>query len=458
MKSRLSHLLSSSDVEGETQDDPNPFMHLKPLVLLTVLWEFLLVLAASLFSPPMGEIASAFGVSTSLMVNFPILDSLFFHSLAMPLAAVLMLVTLGAFGIHGRIRSFVMYAGTFGCILTSGSMAYILLSGGDTLSYLLMYAGMALGAGAAVSLLLALWPHRAPDVPMKLAGRSLAGLTMWVTVAAALVAVTLGSYAALGNAQWNPSTTIGLMPGLQAAHENLVITVVGAAIVVLAAKWFKAEEYTGTPGLFAKVGLYGTLVGIPIVVASMLVAAPTATGPTGDLTIFSGILLQASLFIMFAVMYEEARRLHVRGPLGVLRESLTFGMLFVLFWVNIAVTLPGIYVAVNLARFNGQVLGGYYQQVFAIGHEHALVTLMAISLMMLVALMFGVKGVVGALAGVTMTVGYVVCTTANVFYIFFLMPNGPTFISYMSDGIALMFVGVLLALMGITISRRPPAG
>jgi len=193
----------------------------------------------------------------------------------------------------------------------------------------------------------------------------------------------------------------------------------------------------------------------------MLVAAPTATGPTGDLTIFSGILLQASLFVMFAVMHEEAKRLHVRGPLGVLREALTFGMLFVLFWVNIAVTLPGIYVAVNLARFNGQYLGYYYRQVFAIGHEHALVVLLAISLMMLVALMYRVKGIVGALAGLTMTVGYVVCTVANVLFIFFLVPNGSTFISYMSDGIALMFVGVLLALVGIAFSRggpkRPPA-
>jgi hypothetical protein len=161
---------------------------------------------------------------------------------------------------------------------------------------------------------------------------------------------------------------------------------------------------------------------------------------------------------MFAAMYEEAKRLHVRGPLGVLRESLTFGMLFVLFWVNIAVTLPGIYVAVNLARFNGQYLGFYYRQVFAIGHEHALVTLLAISLMMLVALMFRVKGIVGALAGLTMTLGYVICTVANLFFIFFLVPNGSTFISYMSDGIALMFVGVLLALVGIAFSRGGPKG
>jgi hypothetical protein len=115
-------------------------------------------------------------------------------------------------------------------------------------------------------------------------------------------------------------------------------------------------------------------------------------------------------------------------------------------------------VAVNLARFNGQYLGFYYRQVFAIGHEHALVTLLAISLMMLVSLMFRVKGVLGAVAGVSMTVGYVVCTVANVFFIFFLVPNGSTFISYMSDGIALMFLGVVVAMVGIAFSRGSPKG
>jgi hypothetical protein len=429
------------------------FAGLRPLVLLNVAWEFLLVLGASLYSPPMGSVSSAVGLSPSLMANFPLLDSLFFHALALPLASVLMIVTLGAFGVLGRTRRVVLYAATLGCLLASGMMGFILVTGGSPASYDVMYAGMVLAGVAAVSLLVGLWPKRDPEARMKLAGRSLAGWAMWVTVLAAIVAVSVGSYAATANGQFNPSTVAAEMQGLEAAHETLMITIIGAAVVLLAVKWFDAESYRGTPGLFVKIGLYGTLVGVPIVVATSLWAAPEATGPTGDLNMYVAILLQASLFLMFAMMYEEAKRLHVRGPLGVLRESLTFGMLFVLFWVNIAVTLPGVYVAVNLARFNGRYLGFYYQEVFTIGHEHALITLTAVSLMMLVALMFGVKGILGAVAGLTMTVGYVVATTANLFYIFYLIPNGPTFISYISDGIALMFVGVLLALVGIAISR-----
>jgi hypothetical protein len=384
------------------------------------------------------------------------LDAMFFHSLALPLTVALIVVTVGAFEIRGRLRAWIVYASTAGGLEASAIMVYILATGGSSVEYLLMYIGLAFEAGAAAALLFALLPKRDPSAGMRLAGMDLARVAMWVVTAGAITAISIGAYAATGNGQWNPSTTSGQMTGLETIHENLVITLIGSAVVVLAVRWFAADRYGGTPGLFVKIGLYGVTVGVPIVVASMLSIASAGVGLTGGITIYTGILLQASLFVMFAIMYGEGKRLHIRNPLALLRESLTFGMLFVLFWVNIAVTLPGVYVAVNLARFNGQYLGFYYNQVFVIGHEHALITLTAISLIMLVALMFNVKGLLGALAGLTMTVGYITATLANVFYIFYLIPNGQAFVSYMSDGIALMFIGVCAAMLGIAFSRGRP--
>ncbi len=425
---------------------------LKPLVLAVVAWEFLLVLWASLYSPPMGSFGRDMGLPSSL-VNFPVLDSLFFHSLALPLAAVLILITLGAFDVRGRLRSAIKYAATAGGIATSGIMEYILVTGGSSGDYILMYVGLAFEAGAAIALLIALLPRKDPSSGMRLVGRDLTRIAMWVVTAGGVVAVSLGAYAATANGQWNPSTTLAQMSGFETIHENLIITLIGSAVVVLAVKWFCADRYTGTPGLFIKIGLYGLIVGVPIVVISMLSIASSGVGLTGGITMYIGILLQAALFVMFAIMYGEGKRLHVRSPLAVLRESLTFGMLFVLFWVNVAVTLPGVYVAANLARFNGQFLGFYYNEVFVIGHGHALVTLTAISLMMLVALMFGVKGILGAVAGLTMTAGYVIATLSNVFYMFYLIPNGQVFVSYISDGIALIFIGVIAAVLGMVLSR-----
>ena len=447
---------SETAVIARNPGDRSDFRKLKAPVLLLVVWEFFMVLFASLFSPPMGSVSQTLGVSSSLMGNFPLLDSMFFHSLALPLAAVLAVVTVGAFGVRGRLRSFIVYAAAFGGVTSSGLMAYILLTGGDTVSYYLMYLTTSVEALAALALLVALIPKRDGSAGMRLLGRDLTAFAMWVVTAGAVVAVSMGEYASWGNGQWNPSTTLAEMSGLETVHQNLIMTIIGAAIVVIAARWFMADTYRDTAGLFVKVGLCGIIVGVPVVVASMLAIASSEVGPMGGITALEGVLLEASLFLMFAMMYGEARRLRVRNPVALLRESLTFGMLFVFFWVNVAVTLPGVYVAANLARFNGQYLGFYYRQVFVIGHEHALVTLTAISLMMLVALMFNVKGVLGALAGTTMTAGYVICTVANVLFMFFLIPNGSTFIEYMSDGIALMFLGVLLATVGMLLSGRGP--
>jgi len=232
------------------------FAGLKPLVLLVVTWEFLLVLVASLFSPPMGSVGRDVGLPSSL-VNFPLLYAMFFHSLALPLTVALILVTVGAFDIHGRLRAGITYASTAGGLAASGIMAYILVTGGSSVAYLLMYIGLAFEAGAAVALLFALLPKRDSSAGMRLAGLDLTKVAIWVVIAGAIVAVSIGAYAATSNGQWNPSTTSGQMTGLETIHENLVITLIGSAVVVLAVRWFAADRYGGTPGLFVKIGLYG---------------------------------------------------------------------------------------------------------------------------------------------------------------------------------------------------------
>jgi hypothetical protein len=221
---------------------------------------------------------------------------------------------------------------------------------------------------------------------------------------------------------------------------------------VLIAKWFGAERYGGTPGLLAKIGLYGVLVGTPVVTVSTFLEASPLAATSGELTILGSIPMLASVFVMCAVAAEEAKRLRVKGPLGIVRESLTFGLLFLPYWINIVVMLPSVYIDSHYTRFAAQDYGVYYLNAFTTGHEHALVTLTAILLFMLVALMFGVKGKTGALAGLTLVAGYIVSTTANTYYMFNLLPNGSEYVPYIGDGIALMVIGVLVGLVGMTIS------
>jgi hypothetical protein len=436
--------------------EERPFRFASSLEVITlVVWEILLVSVFMLFSPPMGGANNAVGLPTSLLSRFPVLSSLFFHSLALPLAGVLVLVTISVFDVGERRRYAIKHAITAGCLVSSGAMVFILVTGASLLAYAVMVLGMGLGAGSAVALFLSLWPRRAPSASMRLLGFDLTQLAMWVVVAAALASVTAGSYAALGNSQWGSPSLLGQLPSLEVVHEGLIIAFINAAIVVLIVKWFRADRYLGAPGLLVKAGLYGVLVGTPVVALFAFAAMSTITATTGEITILSSVPMQASVFVMCAVMAEEVRRLHIRGLLGAIRESLTFGLLFLLYWADIAVALPAIYVVANFARFSSQYDATYYLATFQTGNEHALVTLTAVLLFMLVAVMFGVRGKIGGVAGLSLISGYVLSTTADVFYMFNLIPNGSEYVPYIGDGIALMVIGVLVALVGIlALSRR----
>ncbi len=418
-----------------------------------VLWEVLLVLFWMIFSPAGGNAYSAIGLPISLLYRIVSLNPLFVHSLAMPLAGILVIVTTGIFGMTGGRRQIITHAVTAGCLISSAAMVFIPLVSDGVLAYAVMVFGMGLTACAALALFLSLWPRRAPSAPMRLMGFSLTQLAIWAVVAAALASVAAGSYAALGDSLWFSKPLLEALPSLEATHEGLIIAFLNAAIVVLIVKWFGADRYLGAPGLLVKIGLYGVLVGTPAVALFALLAMPTITVINGEFFIVSSIPMQAAVFVMCAVMVQEARRLRMGGPLAALGESLAFGLLFLLYWADAAVTLPAVYVFAHLKGFTNQPFAIYYLNTFQTGIEHALVTLTAILLFMLVALVFGVKGKVGALAGLSLTVGYVVCTTANLLFIFNLMTNGQTFFPFIEDGIFLMVIGVMLALGGIFASN-----
>jgi hypothetical protein len=416
-----------------------------------VLWESLLVFFFMLFSPPMGGANESLGLPSSVLAGFSALTSLFFHSLALPLAAVLVLVTLIVFGAKGRRSRLIGYAVTAGALISSGTMVLILITGGGLLAYGGMVLGIVLEAGGVVALFISLWPRRDPSAPMRLLGFDLARLTMWVVIAAALFSVAAGSYAALGNAQWSPTPLLGQLPAEEEAHSSLVIAFIDAAIVVLVAKWFAADRYGGAPGLLAKTGLYGVLIGT-LFAAAAVPAALAFTLIAGELTILGSGPMLASVFIICAVAVGEARRFHLKVPIWLVKEPLTFGLLFLLYWVNMAVMLPSIYLGSHYARFTSQYFAVYYLDAFTVGHEHALVTLTAILLFILLALTLGVRGKIGALAGLALIAGSVVSSVANVFYIFDLIPNGYVYIEYIGDGIALIVIGVMVAFLGMIAS------
>ncbi len=429
---------------------------LKSLIVIAVAWDFLLVVFGMLFAPPFQGITAGLSLPEGLLRFFYPYEAMFFHALAMPFIAVLAYATLGIFGSKGRWASAVTVAVSLGFVLASTSAMYIVFKGANPVAFDSLWLGLALGAFGGLGLLVTTWPKKEKDQEaMSFRGRNLASLCVWVSVLGVLSASAVGAYASLGSSMWGAASTIPSGKLIAATHEHAIITIVDAALVALIVKEFRADLYDGIPGLFVKIGLYGTLVGVPTTAVATYATVPMGVAAHTSITAFAGILLQASLFISYAIIYVEGRKLRPRLLLGVLRNMMTFGLLFILFWVNVAVTLPGIYVAVNLQNFRGLP----NEQAFITGHTHALITLTALTLLMLLAHAFRVRGKLGALGGYALTAGYVLSTAATVFYMFYdWNPITSAYVPYIGAGVVLIAAGVAATVLGIEKSSTDPFG
>jgi len=237
-----------------------------------------------------------------------------------------------------------------------------------------------------------------------------------------------------------------------AAHRHTIITVCAAAIVILASYHFDAHSFEGTRGFFVDAGLYLTLIGIPLVSVSTYAAIPFGVAAHNVITPSGAMLLQGALFIMYAIFADFVVKGRGANPIkAVFGDAASFGLLFTFFWVNVAVTLPGIYVAIHLDKF----VGLRNEIPFVLGHEHALIVLTAVALFLLVLVRVCEDTVSRKVAGVLLTIGYVVTTGAALFYVFLdPVPHNSFAIPYMQAGIVMLMAGFLLGLMLLIIAAR----
>lgn len=429
-------------------------LSLKHLIVVATLWDFVIVVFGMAYAPPFQTTTSALGLPGYLMRFFYQYEALFYHAIAIPFVAVLVYATLVIFRTRERIGSFIMSLVTASFVVSSLSALYILLNGSNPLAFDSLWVGLGMGVLAGLGLLATTWPRKDNgQATMNLNGRNLASLCVWVSVVGVLSAAALGAYGATGNSMWGASSSFPAAGLVAAAHEHVVIAVIDAALVGLIVKEFKADLYKGIPGLFVKMGLYGTLLGVPTTTIATYATVPMGIAAHNAITVFAGILLQAALFVTYAIIYTEAKKLKTGFLAGIAKNMNTFGLLFILFWVNVVVTLPGIYVAINLQNFSGQP----NEQAFITGHTHVLITLTALALLMLVAYTYGVRGRFNMLGGLTLTSGYLVSSAATVFYIFYdWNPVTSPYIPYIGAGIVLIAFGVLVTLVGIILSKVNP--
>lgn len=446
--------LQSSDRPYRIREE-NERIPVKNLIIIATLWDALVVAFGMSYDPPFLNTTGLSSPPPQLMTAFYPNEAMFFHALAIPFIAILTYTTLIVCNIQNPLRSAIKISITGSFVLASPAALYMMYNGWQSSAASgILWIGLALGMLSALLLIAGLWPKKNPEQEeFNFRGRNLASLCIWSAVIGILSATMVGAYASTGDSQWGATSTIPQGALLEATHIHVVITIIDAALVGLIVKVFRADRYKGIPGLFVKIGLYGTLIGIPATTIATYATVPMGIEAHNGIEAFAGILLQSALFITYAVMFTEAKRLGVKSPLGILKNLMTFGMLFILFWVNVVVTLPGLYVAFNITRFNALPNA----QVFITGHEHILITLTALTLLMLIARVYEVKGKLSILSGLTLTVGYLVSTAATIPFIFYNWdPYTSPYVPYIIGGIILMIIGVVITLVSLGLSKTDP--
>jgi hypothetical protein len=422
------------------------------LILFALTWELAQVLILTVHTPPFDTILGKLGVPTQSSLPLYAYQSLFFHALAIPFIAALTYLVLMKFPIRKRTASFVMFSVTAGFLLVSlGGMGTAFLRSSPILQGIL-FTGLGFSFAAGIALVLGLWPHRdLSGSSLRLGQFDLPRLVLWLCVLSIISTVIFGTYASMGSQAWGATTAIPRFGLVKASHEHVIVTVADVAIVLLTAEHYGVRRFTGVKAIFAKLGYYLCLLGVPLVTVTTYASIPFGVEAHNAITPSATLLLQGALFFMYAIFADLVTRQKTGSLLrnvfrGVFSDPVTFGLLFVFFWVNVVVTLPGIYVAVSLRLFRGLP----NERSFILGHEHALITLSAIAVLLFAVEIFQVRGWARTIIGVFSTSGYVIGTGAAVPYVFLdANPYNGVYMPYIQAGIVLMLLGTAGALAAL---------
>ncbi len=318
-----------------------------------------------------------------------------YHSLAIPFLASLVYLTLARTDISAKIAQGIKPAITAGFLLTSvGGLTFGYL-GRNWLFHGIYLVGLSLTFYAGALLAAGLFPRRGRP-------ERLARWAFWVMAVATLVSAIIG--AAVGSFFGNGFEAVlaedivreehNVFQRGIIAHLHIMLTLIDVAILLLVARI--------TPlGRRSERWVYGlTVVGTVIVSLATwsVIIGPLEKVAHKVINVGAGFLLPAGILVAvigFRTLAREGR---------VLRDPSRFGLYWFLVFVNVVVTAPGVYVAMNLETYR---LPAYLEveRTIAVGHWHVLATLSAAMGFLLVAHLRRSRSTAARLSAWGMTVG-----------------------------------------------------
>lgn len=298
-----------------------------------------------------------------------------YHSLAIPFLASLVYLILARLDMPEQIAQGIRPAITAGFLLTSiGGLTFAYL-GRNWLFHGVYLLGLSLTFYAGVLLAVGLFPRKhSPE--------RLARWAFWIMAVATLISALIG--AAVGSFFGNGFKAILAEDIIRQEHDvfqrgviahlHIMLTLIDVAILLLVARI--------TPlGPRSARWVYGLTIGGTVIVSFAtwgVIIGPLEKVAHKVINVGAGFLLPAGILVA-AVGFRTLAR---EGNL--LRDPFRFGLYWFLISVNLVVTAPGVYVAMNLETYR---LPAYLEveRAIAVGHWHVLATLSAAMGFLLVA-------------------------------------------------------------------------
>ncbi|MGD9047089.1 MAG: hypothetical protein PVF77_03480 [Anaerolineae bacterium] len=406
------------------------FGSLPGLLLLAVAWDALIVASLTPFSGPLRPLglADLLGVNPGDAQRVGRIIMLY-HSLAMPFVAALVYLILDQVPMGSsredeqRIRRSIVVPITVGYMLASiGGMTFGYATAADGgrswIAHGIYLVGLSLVFYAGVLLAIALWPSRKwatdPAHYSHLRGLPLERVAFFLVAVFALVSAAIGAAAGafFGNGfvaflaedivRQDPHTTFQLMI---IAHLHIMLTLIDVLILLLVIRTYRVE------GRVHKIAVPLTIVGTTIVTfATWSVIGWEAAHKV--INIGSAFLLPGAIMVAiwgFARLIRQGEVEHGAAKLdqklrALFRDPIRFGIFFELIFVNVVVTVPGVYVAFNLETYRSPAYLAV-ERAILVGHWHVLATLSAVMVLLLIADRLETKGWVRQVVGWGLLVG-----------------------------------------------------
>ncbi|MHA1317941.1 MAG: hypothetical protein ACTSQ6_10540 [Candidatus Heimdallarchaeaceae archaeon] len=440
------------------------------LITFIIAYLILVILFLGSFSEPVEKIL---GFS---LINIDLSEEtrvgriiMLYHSIAMPFLAAVVFFILDLFPIRKRAESHVKWPLFYGSMLTSVSgLTYAYIFQENMILHGLFVVGLSLVWYSGMAFVIGVWPTKSFPESKEgpIIGKiNLENLNLVLVGLSLIVTATLG--AIVGANFGNPDSALnfeafiaearvridhsGFTPEavyvrMIVAHLHIMLALIDAAILLIAFK------FTKTKGKWYLVAQIAIIPGILITDAGGWLVPADVESAHMIINVGVSILILASIVLIvdgfrkvskkvLGEKYDEAP--FYKKFLAIFKDSVLSGLYFLFIWVNLVVTVPGIYIALNL----DEVRAGPFELEYAynVGHWHVLATLSAMMILLMYIDSIRIKKKwIREILGWGITIG---STFAFGFVMFYMLkwPDMSAWYMYLTD------VGIVLILTAIGI-------